>query len=258
MDIWKEQFPVGFTAVDQSDRLTLATAFDYFQEAARRHAEDLGVGRGPMVTTGQGWVLSRMSVLMEQRPHQEEAVTVRTWPRGWEKLFALRDFDIRDGSDRPMVRARSCWLIVDIEKRRPLRPQVTMEKLPLNDGLDALPGGGAGLVSREGLAKAGERRAVYSDIDYNGHMNNARYVQWIQDIAEPDTLLGGKTLRLDINYLSEVKLRETLELWTAPFAAGPDFPGSALAIEGRRPDSGQAAFRAELRIGGALKQPLNG
>jgi acyl-ACP thioesterase len=203
-----------------------------------------------MAAMGQGWVLSRMSVLMERRPRQTERVTVRTWPRGWEKLFAIRDFDIRDESDAPIVRARSCWLIVDMEKRRPLRPQATMDKLPLNEGRDSLPGGGAGLDAAAGLAKLGERRAAYSDIDFNGHMNNARYVQWIQDIADPSALRAAGAMRLDINYLSEVKLGEAIELWAAPIPEPSG--GPALSFEGRRAaesEAPRAAFRAELRLG---------
>jgi acyl-ACP thioesterase len=262
MDVYTEVCPVGFTAVDESGCLTMAAAFNYFQEAAIRHAEALGVGRTPMAEIGQGWILSRMSVLMERRPRQEELVTVSTWPRGWEKLFAIRDFDIRDAADTPLVRARSCWLIVDIERRRPLRPQATMDKLPLNPGRDGLPGGGSGLDAwppalAAAAEKAGSRRAAYSDIDFNGHMNNARYVEWIQDISDRDYLVGAKTMRLDINYLSEVKLGETIELWTVPlptpsggkaaFTENGAFKENGASIEGRR-TAGQAAFRAELRL----------
>jgi acyl-ACP thioesterase len=253
MDVWQETMPVAFTAVDPSDRLTPAGTFDLFQEAAGRHAEDLGVGREYMSRTGQGWVLSRIGVLMEKRPKQMETITIRTWPRGWERLFALRDFDILDSSGSVLVRGRSAWLILDIEKRRPLRPQATMEKLPLNEGKDSLPDGAAGLETREGcpqggLVKTGERRAAYSDIDYNRHVNNARYVQWIQDIADPALLEQAGSIRLDINYLSEVKIGETVEFFTAPLSE-PDKSGAwAQAIEGRRPGDSAAVFRAELRL----------
>jgi hypothetical protein len=53
-------------------------------------------------------------------------------------------------------------------------------------------------------------------------------------------------MRLDINYLSEVKFGETLELWKAPLPPPAGAPGTALAVEGRRGD--QAVFRAELRL----------
>jgi acyl-ACP thioesterase len=253
MNIRQAVVSIPFGAVDRSDRLTLASAFDFFQDAAIDHAEALGLGRQAMARTGQAWVLSRISVLMERRPRFGEIVTVRSWPRGWEKLFALRDYDIRDQSDTPIVRGRSSWIILDIEKRRPLRPQAIMDSLPLNQGLDALPGGGGGLEARENLTRAGERRAAYSDIDYNGHVNNTRYIQWIQDITEPEVLEGAEQIRLDINYLSEVKPGEQTALWTGPIVPGcPAEAGVARAIEGRRGEDGPAVFRAELRtvIGG--------
>jgi acyl-CoA thioesterase FadM len=127
-----------------------------------------------------------------------------------------------------------------------------MEKLPLNTGLDSLPGGGSGLDAWPAALAAeaenvGSRKAAYSDIDFNGHMNNARYVEWIQDISDRDfgqqALVGAKTMRLDINYLSEVKLGETIELWTTPLPR----PSGGISIEGRR-TAGQATFRAELRL----------
>jgi acyl-ACP thioesterase len=287
VDVWQETLPVRFGDIDTSDRLTLAAAFDLFQEVAISHAENLGVGRDNLARTRQAWVLSRISVVMDRRPKYAETITVRSWPRGSEKLFAVRDYDIRVGTSAPgggshpdadnqaIVRGRSGWLILDLDKRRPLRIQPIIEHLPKNEGLDALPGGAQGLETRADLIRAGERRAAYSDIDYNGHVNNARYIQWIQDAAEPGTLEGADRIRFDINYLSEVKSGELVELWTAPAAPtiqtapnsdtvnGSDVTNGstadcgsvtasysrAFAFEGRRAEGGQAVFRAELRTG---------
>jgi acyl-ACP thioesterase len=254
MDIIQEKIRLRFSAVDPSDRLTLAPTLDLFQEIASDHAEDLGVGREAMSVTGQVWILSRISVQWDKRPKWRDALTVRSWPRGSDKLFALRDYDIRDQEDRPLVRGRSGWIILDLEKRRPLRPQAVMESLPQNEGLDALPDGPLSLSFPEGEGViAGERRASYSDIDYNGHVNNTRYIEWIQDIVEPGVLEGAARMRLDVNYLSEVKLGGTVELRMASLpipAASPDgfTPRRAYAFEGRRAEGGQAVFRAELRI----------
>jgi acyl-ACP thioesterase len=261
-DIWQEILPIRFGHVDRSDRLTIFSTFDLFQEAAISHAADLGVGRDDLARTKQLWVLSRISVLMERRPQYGETVTVRSWPLGADRLFAVRDYDIRDGRDRPVIRGRSGWLVLDLEKRRPLRVHQVVESLPPNEGLHALPGGAGSLDTRPDLVKAGERRAVFSDIDYNGHVNNARYIQWIQDLIEPEILEKADKLRMDINYLGEVKYGEITELRTALAAEfgswngiGPGEPPSGgeipctfgLAVEGKRLANGQPVFRAELR-----------
>jgi acyl-ACP thioesterase len=257
VDIWEEKHSIRFGDVDRSDRLTLGATFDYLQEAAMSHAENLGVGRESMAKTGQVWILSRISVYLVRRPHFGEAVTIRSWPRGWEKLFAIRDYDIRDEAGEALVRGRSGWLILDMEKRRPLRVQQVVETLPPNEGINAFSAAAPGLEGRDDLNRVGERKALYSDIDYNGHLNNTRYIQWIQDITDPEILENAPSMRLDINYLSEVKPGESVELWTgvippAAGVSGPDYPAglrTALAYEGRRPGSEQPVFRAELRTG---------
>jgi acyl-ACP thioesterase len=260
MNIWRETVPVRYGNVDCSDRLTISSIFSFFQEAAISHATELGVGRDAMASKGQGWILSRLSLFVRRRPKYGETVQVSTWPRQWEKLFALRDYDICDAENIAVVRGRAGWLAVDIKKRRPLRPQEVMEPLPPNDGIDAFPAGPAGLAAAENLSKKMERTALYSDIDYYGHANNARYIQWIQDITDMDILTNADQMRLDINYLSEVMPGETVELFVAPLinAAPPpesnakDYPqttGAAFAYEGRRPGSDTAVFRAELRTG---------
>jgi len=249
VDIWQETFPVRFGAIDKSDKLTLDAVFQFFQEAAISHAENLGVGREEMARTGQVWILSRISVLINRRPYYGETVTVRTWPRGGEKLFAMRDFDIRDKDDTAAVSGRSAWLIVDMEKRRPLRPQSVMDNLPQNEGLNALvaeASGAAALSERSGLQKAAERQALYTDVDYNGHVNNVRYVQWIEDALDPQFLEKAEKMRIDINYMNEILSGEIVELLSAQIDGGENC--TAFAFEGRKKESAQTTFRAELRL----------
>jgi acyl-ACP thioesterase len=248
--IWSESCAVRFGAIDKSDTMTLDTVFNFFQEAAISHAENLGVGREAMARTNQVWILSRMSVVVNRRSQYGETVTVRTWPRGGEKLFALRDYDIRDAADNPAVQARSCWLIKKKKKRRPLRPQSLMDTMPHNEGLDALSAA-VGLEERQSLRKIAERRALYTDVDYNGHVNNVSYIRWIEDALEPALLEQAARMRLDINYLNEILPDEIIEIWSAEIE---DEAGAFYAFEGRKAQAarqatdGQAAFRAELRL----------
>jgi len=255
IDVWQETVPVRFGAIDKSDKMTLSAAFQFFQELAISHAENLGVGREDMVRNGQIWILSRMSVLVNRRPNYCETVDIRSWPCGWDKLFAIRDYEIRDSENTAVVSARSAWLIIDLEKRRPLRPQAVMDNLPLNEGLEALTAeaeGAAGLAERNGLQKAAERKALYTDVDYNRHVNNVRYIQWIEDSLDPELLYNSGKMRLDINYLNEIIEGETTELLTAPIYSedGPENASAdyAFAFEGRKKECSQTAFRAELRL----------
>ena len=282
MNIYHEDSAIRFSNIDQSDTLTIASTFDLFQEAAISHAEILGVGREAMKQSGHVWILSRLSVFMSARPGYREKITTRTWPRGANKLFAIRDYDIYYSSDisgheegpchsEALVRGRSAWLVVDLEKHRPLRPQTAVETLPANNGINALPGekqeGNDPPPSLPARDFTGfnpiPRRASNSDIDYNGHVNNTRYIQWIQDLLDPEIVIKAKQLRLDINYLAEVLYGETIALYIMPIDKNPLPEGSplqlqmplhctaAFAIEGRRGEGKETVpvFRAELITG---------
>ncbi|MCL2127226.1 MAG: thioesterase [Treponema sp.] len=253
-DVWPESRLVRFGSVDKSYLMTLNSVFDFFQEAAISHAENLGVGPGELAHENMGWILSRMSVEIDRRPGYGENVIVRTWPRGTEKLFALRDFDIGDAAGNTVIRARSCWLIIDMRKRRPLRPRTVTDRMPLNEGLDALPYA-AGLEERPGLKKKAERPALYSDLDNNGHVNNVSYVRWIEDALDPAFPEQARQIRLDINYLNEILPGEVTEVWSGEIDAEGDAPRPpgraaflAAAFEGKKNNGNQTAFRAELRL----------
>jgi acyl-ACP thioesterase len=247
--VWSESCSVRFGAIDKSDTMTLDAALDFFQEAAISHAENLGVGREAMARTNQEWILSRMSPQIDRRPRYGETITVRTWPRGGEKLFALRDYDIRDAQDIPVIRARSCWIIIDMGKRRPLRPQSIMDSLPLKEGQDALLPDSTLAVSLDecpSLKKTAERQALYTDMDYNGHVNHVSYIRWIEDAVDPALLEKAAQMRLDINYINEILPGEVTGIWAAEIGPGAD--SHAFAFEGRKEPENQAAFRAELRL----------
>jgi acyl-ACP thioesterase len=203
VDVFSRDFPVKFSHIDRAGLLSPTAALDYFEEAAFCHAELLGVGYEAMMSRRQAWVLSRITVHIERRPRLHDTITVSTWPRGHDRLFAVRDYEIALHG-QVLVRGRSNWIIFDLDKRRPVRPQDIMDKLPLNEGKDALTESPAVLGEAQGLAPATIRKAHYSDLDFNGHVHNTRYMQWICDLFKPEKIENAPSVRFDINYLKEI------------------------------------------------------
>ncbi len=238
--IHEESFRVCTWDSDASLKLTASAAFNFCQEAAGTHAEELGVGLDAMDTQGIAWILSRMSLALDRRPKRGAKLTIRTWPLGAARLFVHRDYELFDEGG-VFGRGRSAWLIVDTASKRPKRPEQLIEGLPRNEGREALPDGAGSLSAAEGIAPLAGRRAAYSDLDYNGHVNNARYVQWIQDSLDADELAAAAGFRLDLNYLSEVKAGSSVDILGAS-------DGSLRSLEGRRAEDGAPVFRAELRL----------
>ncbi|MDR2796399.1 MAG: acyl-ACP thioesterase [Spirochaetaceae bacterium] len=245
MDVFEKKYMVTVGDVDTDRYIKPSVLFDFFQSLTTEHGEDLGVGLDVMLSKGQGWILLRFSVLIERRPRFGDRLTISTWPQGFDRLLCMRNYDVLDDSGALLARACSSWLVLDIEKRRPLRPAALATPMPLNEGRIFLEGGARSLAKHDGLVKTAERTSLYSDIDFNGHVNNARYIQWIQDALPKDFIKNAVKLRIDINYVNEVVLGETVEIYSSS-----PCPASTLALEGRKVSDRQAAFRAEIKIGG--------
>lgn len=247
-EIHQESFRVRTWDVDRSDRLTIASVYNYCQEVAGNHATELGVGTAYMQANGIVWILARMSALLDQRSASGTELVVRTWPRGTDRLFAIRDYELVGTAGAVLGRGRSAWMVVDAATFRPRRPEAVAQGLPTNEGRDSLADGALAIKAADGLAVVARRSVAYSDIDYNNHMNNARYAQWIQDAVDPEALAAADSMRLDINYLAEMKPGSTADI----LVGGPsslDGWQARYDVEGRLVADGQATFRARLSLG---------
>jgi hypothetical protein len=103
-----------------------------------------------------------------------------------------------------------------------------------------------------------KKSADFSDIDRNRHLNNTRYAAWAVDtlyagaVSEEQYTIQG----IDINYLSEVKFGEIINLCRLPVEAADleNMPPAAviadsraLLIEGRRAADETVVFRCLLQ-----------
>ncbi|MFA5851755.1 MAG: acyl-ACP thioesterase domain-containing protein, partial [Spirochaetales bacterium] len=96
---------------------------NYFQEAAGDHALILGVGMDAMFSQGRTWMLSRVDIEIEDLPRSGDEVIVRTWPAGTDRIFAMRYIELLSADGRLLAGALYDYFIVDLEKRRPMRPE---------------------------------------------------------------------------------------------------------------------------------------
>jgi acyl-ACP thioesterase len=188
--------------IDARNRALLRTITNYLQEAAVRHAIELGVARGQL-GEGRTWMLSRLRVEMEAWPRWRDAVTVETWPSGIERLFALRDFRI---GPRWGV-ATSAWMVVDTRRRRPVRVPESVKALRPEDPERVLEAFGE--LPPEGPDEPAERTMEFpvrwSDCDVNGHANQASYVGWMTDVLPDEFLRAHEPRSFEIEFRAEAR-----------------------------------------------------
>ncbi len=206
--MWEERFSVASFDVDSNGRISLSSLFARFQEIAGLHATHLGVGFEELRKLGVAWMLSRITVRIESLPTWRETVTLRTWPKGIDRLFALRDFKVTSDHGEVLAVATTCWLLVDLEKGRPRRIESLNVDLRFPDADHAIKEIPDKIAVPEELKPIYEKRILFSDLDVNEHVNNAQYVRWVMDCYDPEVLRAKKVKSIQLNYLGQARYGE--------------------------------------------------
>lgn len=208
--VYEKQFCVLSSDCDMWRRMRLSALFRYLQDAAGAHAEELGGGHARTLDRGFLWVLARIRLEAARLPAYDETVTLRTWPGPMAHAVYPRHYVIEDAGGGVLLRAASMWLLMDAESRRmafPKQTGVTVEGRVCGGEL-ALP---APLRLPE-LENRTVRTARYSDVDVNGHVNNTRYLDWMDDLYSPEFHRDHELRVFQINFSSEIRPGETVTL----------------------------------------------
>ena len=81
----------------------------------------------------------------------------------------------------------------------------------------------------------------YSDLDMNGHANNAMYMQWAMDAVNYEISSTRPVREFTINFNHEVKPQETVSIYKAIVEAED---GRHVFVEGQA--GGQSSFCVEI------------
>ena len=202
-NVWREDYRIRSYEVDCRNRLSILSMFSFMQEAASRHAAALGVSIQQLLAENYTWLLSRLKIKIAAYPGWNDQIQVNTWPSGTQQLFALRDFKMNDIENQTIAAAISAWLVIDLEKRRPVRIAPFVERLKpiegshiLDDRLDKLPALSNPVHEKSFVVR-------YSDLDINQHVNNVKFVEWVVEGVPAATLNASAPSELEINFLAE-------------------------------------------------------
>lgn len=198
---------------DKNGKLTLQVLFHFLQECAWENARENNFGYEYLKQENAFWVLSRMLVQIDEYPDWKDEIEIKTWPKGADGFFALRDFEIAKNG-KVIGRATSSWLILDMTSHRPQkldRFNFIHENFLQEQAIETKLGK---IVCNEELQCLEQRKVYYSDLDVNQHVNNATYVRWILDSYLFDES-NREITELEINFISELMLNDEFQVFKA-------------------------------------------
>lgn len=211
MGIWRNNFRVTSFSVDAKRKITIPTICNFLQDSANNHAINRKIGVDNLLKKNQMWVLSRMKMEIEKYPKWRDELSVETWVKETERVFAFRDFQIYNEIGERMIAATTSWAVVDVERRRLQSLEYFKEHTEILDRF-ALEELAAKLPTVKNADWVSKHIVIYDDIDMNQHANNVKYIEWSLS-AFPISLRKEFYIKIiEINYLAELYLGDEVEI----------------------------------------------
>ena len=243
--IYVKEFEISPVAVDRFGRLKASSILAYLQDVAGDHSAILGTDRYALTDKNLFWAVIRHRVQISRLPKTGEKLRIETWPMPTTRTAYPRSTIAYDEAGNECFRSISLWILMDADSRAMVLPGksgVQVSGLLRGCELQA-PGS---MQPRE-MAECDERTVRYTDLDINGHMNNCRYLDWVEDLLPSPFHAHHEWKEFSLCYTSEVRENEPVQLhWELD-------QGSVLTVEAVRKNNADSTahgrvFSARLEL----------
>lgn len=198
---------------DATRRVRPSQLLVYMQETSNQHVASIGMPLDELRDKKcLAFILSRLRFVIHKPLYAFEDITVETFTTPGRGYSSCRAFRILRGEEI-IAEADSTWALVNTETGALCRPEESGYPFENEEAPEISMPNRIRFPSDVTPEEIGTRRIVYSDLDYNMHMNNTRYPDMLCDFlpAEDVERVCGMTL----SYLHEATFGHTLRILRA-------------------------------------------
>lgn len=207
--IYEEKLTTRWHDTDATLAVRPSQTLVYMQEMAFAHLDSAGRNLDRMrYDEGLAFILTRLTLRFYHPLAPCETITAQTWVCEGKGLNFPRCFRLAKADGTVAAEGVSTWVLLDLGTHLPVRAKEFDYGFSPEEPLDfttprrfAVP---------DEMIEVGNRRIVYSDIDYNGHMNNTRYPDMVCDYLPDGVVPRMRTMHLE--FAKEAKYGATLRV----------------------------------------------
>ena len=176
-------FKLRVSDFDFKDNILLSSVLDFAQDVAGNHADTLGIGYSDFIKDDKIWMVIRHEIEYVEYPPLYEEIKVITWPLAAGKIECDRETLIVSSKDenRVYIKMSSKWIVASYSTRR-------IQRL-----VDLYKGCEEELLTNRNFSQSASKLPEFEfdnpksgtvipsvlDLDHNGHINNAKYANYI-------------------------------------------------------------------------------
>lgn len=175
-------FEVKQEQADSQGRMRPSGLARQMERITQEHLAAFGMDYKSLREEGKAWVISWTSIYIAGLPKVGDQVILRMWPGKNKSVMYKREYGFYSETGTPLASVSSLFLMMDINTRSVASPTEKVKGIPVI----TVPGEAKPPKMREAMpesfAEHTMRKVHPNEIDGNGHMNNACYLEWAEDI----------------------------------------------------------------------------
>ncbi len=243
--LYTKHFELTDLYVDCHRRLKSSVLLYLVQEVSTDHAKLLGSDWDTLSEKNLFWAIIRQKVQITRLPEAGETIRLETWPLPATRVAYPRATIAYDAQGNELFRTMALWVLMDMENRSMVLPGKSGVDVPgIVRGLEL---DAPGSLMPKPLANITHHTVHYGLLDRNGHMNNTRYLDWVDDLLSARFHKDHPVREFTVCYLAEAREGQQVALHWELSQEG------VLRVEANRPkedDSGrhERVFAAQVQF----------
>ena len=149
------------------------------------------------------WVLLRKELQVIRKPLLGESIRILTYPAGFDRVFAYRDYKVFDQQNHLIAYAGTTWTLMHTEKRTMVRIPTEIFDFDASSQHELLPRPENKIPVLQKSEFETSFKVGYYDLDWNGHVNNVFLIRCISEGLPDDLLKTGVLKNLNIQFKNE-------------------------------------------------------
>lgn len=208
--IFHQKYEITAFHLDCFGRTKPSALLHFAQEAAGSHCLELAADWDTLAARHMFWAVTRQKLQISRLPRLGEIITVETWPMPTTKVAYPRSTVAYDQDGNEVFRAISLWVLMNTDSRSMILPGKSGLEIPgaLRGNELAVPAS----LHPQLLEHSRVRTVSYGDLDRNCHMNNARYMDWVDDLLPSEFHKDHPAQEITVCYHAEATEGQELTL----------------------------------------------
>lgn len=161
---------------------------------------------------GKLWVMCWNSMNIRRLPKEKEKICLRIWAGRGKGILYIRNYTFYTTDGEPLVSAVASFTFMDQITRKCTIPLKEINKIPIVSIKGEMPLSASHILLPDVWKDSKMHRVNEAEIDENGHLNNAYYLDFIDELPESERFHDRIPEHIWIRYNKEILVGQDVVL----------------------------------------------